>query len=417
MTYLAVKFFTLPNANRKGMTETNKTNSSTAATTTVARAGALVTELAGLLAACKNGSADAEWMLDPRNGGIIEDLRHVLRAKRTCKEVSFKDGTYASTDVATDVVRAWYKRLFADLKVGKKFAEKYNTLASITLAGHFAGPLSLFANEEVRAIGLPVKVSKAVFDKVDDIEWCTPDGDPHDDWNLFTCVDDATTPSYDARRRELWSRILDWRLTHGAVRTPARETLATYGATSVSGAGGAAPTVTRRVWNYGTEQSAVVPEFPAPVPRNKLNLSAISDALPGHAHGRNLGVYYVFVDPTDMPEAAPNVDRVQIYVGKATPNVHFRIFDTMGHWGAIDDLAKLASCGGRPALPRGALLVDVALLWAAIKNGGSWQGCAAVVIAANVADDAAVLRRHEVAHIATWKARDMHFGMNGTKGG
>lgn len=354
--------------------------------------------------------ADRDWMRDAANRALIEELRLRLDVTQIRRIVTFK--APATPESVEQGLRELLRRTPPPQPMSSKAESRLRGLAMVLATETLRpkGPLSLEACARIHAPRLPKYVLKAVWHNALLIEWNTPNGDPDDSWDLFTWTDAQTTPSYEMRRRHMWDLIVGWARVHGRISPPDRNTLPVGGVMVTPAKGGAAPTVSYRTWTYDSKNPTLVDKLPQPI-SSKLDMTSISGAEFGWAKELTLGVYYIFLVPGDAPETAPNVDRIQIYVGKATPNIRFRTFDMTGHYGAVTELAEAASSGG--ALPKASLLVDLALLWVAMNNKNSWLGRAVVIAAETPAGDFD-LKKLETAHISRLKAFDMHFGLNGT---
>ena len=374
-----------------------------------------ITRLLALLAGDLSIS-DAQWMQDPANRQAIEQLRALLGVRQLRRIASFAKGT-TFVDVM-DGVNALLAKTPPPQPMGKDTRAKLFPLALHITDHPPAGPLSLANADAVKRLALPDYVMNAVHANARAIAWNTPNGEPADTWEMHTWLSEATTPSYDARRQELWRRVVAWSAAHGRIDLPesARDTLLVCGVTATKQGGGAALDVKYCTWAYGAREPTDAPGFLAPVPAKELNVELLSGAQRGYSRKKDKipSIYYIYLEPGDTPPDVAGVDRVQVYVGETVTNIRFRVYDTTGHWGAIKRLAVMASQGGPAMVPDGYLFVDIALLWVAINNGYSWAGRAAVVAAKNVPIEQYPGLERE--HVRLRHAHDMHFGMNGTVG-
>ncbi|MCK9356354.1 MAG: hypothetical protein M0R22_04290 [Dehalococcoidia bacterium] len=353
---------------------------------------------------------DTAWLKDPANADSVGKLSQLLAIERTPIVVSFRPGT--DPTVVHDRILKFVHGETRGRELGNGASKYLWALASAMAGIAPTSPLDLqtrapAASERSR----PDYIWKALRQNQYSIEWNTPRGRPVDRWGNFTWTGPDTTPTYRMRRHHMWSLIVG-RARSGPITVPDRHTLAIGGVRLRHGGGGAAPEVTYMRWTYGTNDPVAADGLPVPTPPREVDLEQASGAQFGTGKDdKQLGVYYIFLDPLDMP-----THQAQIYVGKATPNIRFRVFDVAGHFGAIENLARTASAGGDPALPHATLLIDLAMLWVAMNNSGSWAGVAAAVVAQGASDEAD-LPGLEKAHVKLRHSHDMQFGLNKTRGG
>ncbi|MFA5039689.1 MAG: hypothetical protein WC732_08460 [Candidatus Omnitrophota bacterium] len=364
-----------------------------------------------LIARLAAGTAtpDAVWFAAPANHDKIERLCRLIEQRRVRATVSFK----SVTDVAVVCEFLVSVALAERTTMGRDVPAKLLRLAVEIVATRPPSIPDLQQDAIVAGLRMPKYVWKALHRASDAIEWATPDGRPMPTWTNMLWTTVANTPTYDMRREHMWSLIVE-RARAAPVAVPDRASLVACSARLEHRSGGAAPLVHYTQWTYGQDSDgAAVAGFPAPVPRQTIGQFRDTTATIGRSREENLGIYYIYVHVLDAPDV---LNPVQVYVGKATPNIRFRIYDTAGHWGAVRNLAEIASGGGSPPLPRAAMLVDLALLWTAMGNGGTWTNMAAVV-AVGHPTDGYDLGTMEHNHVERHHANDMRFGLNGTKGG